>query len=135
MTITFKNQQPLAAIIVHGRTQNTGGATRDVLEFQFPGDTNYDTLRGIYSDPESTLAIAQEWEETVANKEGIDEQKFCRNLHLNYIIPIELSLKAIGGSQRYVMSLGQLTPAERMQREQQKKIDSLTARIAALESR
>lgn len=113
-TIKFANGKQLETIAVFGGGMTFQNANRDTLEIRIAEETaEFDELKALYTDTDALSEI--EITDTVGAN---GETGTVQSLHLNYMLPVELSLKQINGAPVWCMKLAQKSALEIAQDQQ-----------------
>ena len=104
--VKFANGTQIETIAVYGDNMRFQNEYRETLEFRVDEcAVSFDELKAIYTDSKALSEI-----------EIVDGDS--HSLHLNYSIPVELSLREIDGVQTLSMKIAQRSEAE-LERERQ----------------
>lgn len=105
--VTFTNGKSIETTAVIGGTTQFQNAQRATLEIRAAYDeTNFEELRAIYTDSNALSEIM------------INDGNGGQSLQLNFILPMELSIKDIDGEQLWCMKLAQKSALEIAQENQ-----------------
>lgn len=124
-------------IFANGVTMETGfapfggnttyqSAYRRTLELRFPSsDISYEEIKALYTNTEATSEISvteygtQIQEDPDNSGETIEVEVITgQSLHLNYTLPMELTLKTVDGTELWCMKMAQKSAIEIAQEQQ-----------------
>lgn len=127
-TITFKNGKSFTVNTVYGTKEIYQASERDVLEIVIPADEiALDEAKKLWQNTDATSEITIVYDEIsdggIATKAGV---------HVNYTLPVSLTLNQLDGTDVIRMRLAQKSALEIMQEKQAQDMDDVNAALCEL---
>ena len=126
--ITFKNGKAYGTKSILGGTANYQSAERETMDIIIPAENiTLEEAKTIWQDPEATSEI------TITYKETVDGQAVERAaVHLNFTIPMALTLDTYNGVECVHIRLAQMSALEIAQARQAQDMDDVNAALCEL---
>ena len=126
--ITFKNGNAYGTKSILGGTANYQSAERETMDIIIPAENiTLEEAKAIWQDPEATSEI------TITYKEEVEGQAVERAaVHLNFTIPMALTLDTYNGVECVHIRLAQMSVLEIAQAKQAQDMDDVNAALCEL---
>lgn len=126
--ITFKNGKSYDTKTINGDTENYQSAVRETMDIIIPADKiTLEEAKAIWQDPAATSEI------TINYTEEVDKQAVERvAVHLNYTLPMALTLDTYNGVESVHIKLAQMSALEIAQAKQAQDIEDANAALCEL---
>ena len=126
--ITFKNGKAFETKSILGGTANYQSAERETMDIIIPAENiTLEEAKAIWQDPEATSEI------TITYKEEVEGQAVERAaVHLNFTIPMALTLDTYNGVECVHIRLAQMSALEIAQAKQAQDMDDVNAALCEL---
>lgn len=126
--ITFKNGKAFGTKSILGGTANYQSAERETMDIIIPAENiTLEEAKAIWQDPEATSEI------TITYKEEVEGQAVERAaVHLNFTIPMALTLDTYNGVECVHIRLAQMSALEIAQAKQAQDMDDVNAALCEL---
>ena len=126
--ITFKNGKAYGTKSILGGTANYQSAERETMDIIIPAENiTLEEAKAIWQDPEATSEI------TITYKEEVEGQAVERAaVHLNFTIPMALTLDTYNGVECVHIRLAQMSVLEIAQAKQAQDMDDVNAALCEL---
>lgn len=126
--ITFKNGKAYGTKSILGGTANYQSAERETMDIIIPAENiTLEEAKAIWQDPEATSEI------TITYKEEVEGQAVERAaVHLNFTIPMALTLDTYNGVECVHIRLAQMSALEIAQAKQAQDMDDVNAALCEL---
>ena len=126
--ITFKNGKAYGTKSILGGTANYQSAERETMDIIIPAENiTLEEAKAIWQDPEATSEI------TITYKDEVEGQAVERAaVHLNFTIPMALTLDTYNGVECVHIRLAQMSALEIAQAKQAQDMDDVNAALCEL---
>lgn len=126
--VTFANGLNFETTVIYAVPADFQGAKRDTLDIAIPADKiTLDEAKTIWQDADATSEI------TITYEELVDEKTVTKTgVHINYTLPMALTLDVLNGKQVVHIKLAQKSALELTQEKQAQDMDDVNAALCEL---
>lgn len=122
--ITFKNGSSYNEVAIYGAKTTYQSAERDTLDIVLSAeDITLDEAKKLWQNADATSEITIDYS---------DEETTKSSVHINYTLPMVLTLDTLNGRQVVHIKLAQKSALELMQEKQAQDIDDVNAALCEL---
>lgn len=122
--VTFKNGSSYNEVAIYGAKTTYQSAERDTLDIVLSAeDITLDEAKNLWQDADATSEITIDYS---------DEETTKSSVHINYTLPMVLTLDTLNGRQVVHIKLAQKSAIELMQEKQAQDIDDVNAALCEL---
>ena len=126
--VTFANGLNFETTVIYAVPADFQGAKRDTLDIAIPADKiTLDEAKAIWQNSNATSEI------TITYEELVDEKTVTKTgVHINYTLPMALTLNVLNGEQIVHIKLAQKSALELTQEKQAQDMDDVNAALCEL---
>lgn len=126
--VTFANGLNFETTVIYAVSADFQGAKRDTLDIAIPADKiTLDEAKAIWQNSNATSEI------TITYEELVDEKTVTKTgVHINYTLPMALTLDVLNGEQVVHIKLAQKSALELTQEKQAQDMDDVNAALCEL---
>ena len=126
--VTFANGLNFETTVIYAVPADFQGAKRDTLDIAIPADKiTLDEAKAIWQNSDATSEI------TITYEELVDEKTVTKTgVHINYTLPMALTLDVLNGEQIVHIKLAQKSALELTQEKQAQDMDDVNAALCEL---
>lgn len=126
--VTFANGLNFETTVIYAVPADFQGAKRDTLDIAIPADKiTLDEAKAIWQNSNATSEI------TITYEELVDEKTVTKTgVHINYTLPMALTLDVLNGEQIVHIKLAQKSALELTQEKQAQDMDDVNAALCEL---